>query len=76
MKRNELVEIKKMEIKAIHDRVGLVRVELAGLVIDKNIGKLKDLRSIRNKRKDLSQMLTILRQKELLIQMEAQNVSK
>lgn len=40
------------------------RNELARLVLDKNSGKLKNMRSIFNKRKERARILTVLRQKE------------
>jgi len=39
-------------------------------VMDKNMNTLKNLKQMRNKRKDLSQTLTILKQKEIIAQLE------
>jgi len=43
---------------------------VAILVIDKNTNKLKDKKAIFKKRKDLAKVLTVLRQKELLNELE------
>lgn len=70
MKRNDLAEIKKMDILSLQQRVGKEKNELASLAIDKNIGKLTNLKSIKNKRKNVAQILTVLKQKQLLQQLE------
>ncbi|EKD91516.1 MAG: hypothetical protein ACD_30C00002G0013 [uncultured bacterium] len=75
MKRNQLNETKQLDKTALLELVKKTRNEIADLVLDKNMSKLKDLKSISKKRKDLAQMLTVLRQKELLEVLE-QKVSK
>lgn len=42
------------------------REELAQLTLDKNTGKLKNLRSIFHKKKAIARILTTIRQKELI----------
>lgn len=69
MKRNDFQEIKGLSIKAITEKIKAAKKEIADLVIDKNMSKLKDLKSISKKRKDVAQMMTVLRQKELLEQL-------
>lgn len=71
MKRNELVQIKGLDIKELREKVKSFRKDLADLVFDKNRSKLKDVKTISKKRKDLAQVLTVMRQKELLEQLEA-----
>ncbi len=70
MKKNDLTDIKALEIKTLRDRAKKVKSEIADLILDKNMSKLKDLKSISKKRKDLAQVLTVLRQKELLEELE------
>lgn len=70
MKRNDLAEIKKIDASEIKDKVKKFRKEVAGLVLDKNTGKLANLKNIKSKRRDIAQMLTVLRQKELLEKFE------
>lgn len=74
MKKNEFAEIKKMDIKAVAQKVKKMKSEIAGLVIDKNMNKMTNLKLIKNKRRDIAQILTVLKQKNLLKEMEEKNV--
>lgn len=71
MKRNDLLEIKKLDQKELIDKVKNLQSGVAELKFSKNMGKLKDVRAVYKKRKDLAQVLTILRQKQLLKELEA-----
>lgn len=71
MKKNDLVEIKKLEETSLKDRAKLLKGKIADLIMDKNMGKLKNVKVISNSRKDLAQILTILRQKQLLSELES-----
>lgn len=71
MKKNDFVQIKGLDVKELRLRVKAIKSEIADLISDKNMKKLKDLNSISKKRKDLAQVLTVLRQKELLKQLES-----
>ncbi len=70
MKKNELTQIKGLDIKELRGKVKVIKDELANLTIDKNMKKSKDTKIISKKRKDLAQILTVIRQKELLNQLE------
>ncbi len=70
MKKNDFVQIKKLEIKELKEKVKAVKKEIADLTLDKNMKKLKDLRMISKKRKDIAQILTVIRQRELLAKLE------
>lgn len=70
MRKNDLAEIKKMNVSEVKDRVKKVRKEIIGLVLDKNTGKLANLRGVKSKRRGVAQMLTVLRQKEILAELE------
>ncbi len=74
MKRNELKEIKGLEIKVINVRVKKAKDELADLIMDKNMKKLKDIKAVDKKRKDIAQILTILRQKQLLEKLRKEQI--
>ena len=74
MKRNELKEIKGLEIKVINVRVKKAKDELADLIMDKNMKKLKDVKAVDKKRKDIAQILTILRQKQLLEKLRKEQI--
>lgn len=71
MKKQQLKEIKEVGVAELKRKLGLYKKELASLVLDKNSKKLRDIKAVYKKRKDIAQVLTILRQKELLQQMEA-----
>ena len=70
MKKNDFLEIKKLDIKALLDKAQKAKVELAGAIMDKSMNKLTHSKIIKNKRKEIAQILTILRQKELIKQLE------
>ena len=67
MKRTQLNEIKNLEAKTILAKIADVKKELVKLQLEK---KVKDLKSKAKKRNDLAQLLTILRQKQLLEKLE------
>ncbi len=71
MKKNDLNQIKALSVKELFDKAKLIRKELAEVVFDKNMNKLKDLKAVSKKRKDLAQVLTVMKQKELLEQLES-----
>ncbi len=78
--KNKNVEVKTMEIKDLSAQTKKVRLELADLLIQRNAGKLTgsqnpggDLKAAGKKRKEVARMLTVLRQKELVAEMETQN---
>lgn len=70
MKKNEFVIIKGLDIKELRLKSKAFKKEIADLTMDKNMKKLKDLKSIDKKRKELAQVLTVLNQKELLAKLE------
>ncbi len=70
MKRNEYLQIKGLDIKELKVKVKTLREEVGSLVLDKNTRKLKDLKIISKKKKELAQVLTVIRQKELLSELE------
>lgn len=70
MKKNEFVIIKGLDIKELRIKLKVFKKEIADLTMDKNMKKLKDLKSIDKKRKELARVLTVLNQKELLAKLE------
>ncbi len=70
MKRQQFMEIKQLEIKDLLARLTAAKLEVADLVLDKNMKKLKDVKVISKKRHDIAQMLTIIKQKQLLGEIE------
>ncbi len=71
MKRSQLIEIKQLAVKEILTKVLVSKKELSDLILDKNMDKLKDKKVVAKKKKDIAQMLTIARQKQLLGEIEA-----
>lgn len=76
MKKNDLAETKILDDKALGKKASSLQQEISELVLDKNIGKLKDIKIIFKKRKDLAQVLTVLRQKQLLGELQKQEEKK
>lgn len=76
MKKNDLIKIKGLDLKELRGKIKTLKMEIANLVLDKNMKKMKDLKAIFKKRKDLAQILTVIRQKQLLLQLEATNEKK
>lgn len=70
MKKKEFIQIKGLEATELKVKAQALKAEIADLTLDKNMKKLKDLKIISKKRKDLAQVLTLVRQKELLAQLE------
>lgn len=70
MKKNEFAEIKKMDMKALRQKVKFLKGEITNLIIDKNMHKIANLRLIKTRRDELAQVLTVLRQKFLIAIME------
>ena len=70
MKKNNLTEKKKMDVGSLKSEAEKVREEIAGLTMDKNTAKLTNLKAVKNKRRDLAQILTVVKQKQLLQELE------
>ncbi len=76
MKKNDLAEIKKADDKLIKEKVAKLYKEINSFVLDKNMGKMTNKKEIKNRRKDLAQILTVKRQKELLAAFEGEKEVK
>ncbi len=72
MKKTEFVEIKKMDIPALKEKAKKIKEEIAGLIIDKNMNKMPNLKLIKSKRNELAKTLTVWQQKRLLQELEQQ----
>lgn len=70
MKKNEFAQIKNLDVKELKDKAKSLKGEIGKLTMEKNMKKLKDLKMISKKRKDLAQILTVVRQKQLLEELE------
>lgn len=76
MKRNDFVQIKGLDLKELIVKVNTLRGEIANLVLDKNMKKLKNVKMVSKKKKDLAQILTVIKQKELLKKLELSKEEK
>ncbi len=63
-------EIKVLDIAALVAKAKALKIEIGDLIMDKNISKLKDLKSIDKKRKHLARVLTTLNQKQMIEALE------
>ena len=71
MKKNDFIQIKGLDIKDLKDKAKAQRSEIEKLTMDKNMKKLKDTKQVTKLKKDLARVLAVLRQKELLSQLES-----
>ena len=71
MKKQEFAQIKRLDLKELKSKVKTLQDEIASLVLDKNMKKLKDLKMVSKKRKERAQILTLIKQKELLQELES-----
>lgn len=63
MKKTELKEIKSKNLTDLKNKTQQLRTELVQIMIEKSLGKLKDVHKFRSKRKEIAQILTFLTQK-------------
>lgn len=66
MKKNDFIEMKALDTSALGARAKKLRKEIADLILEKNINKLKDVKIVSKKKKELARVLTILNQKQLI----------
>jgi large subunit ribosomal protein L29 len=59
-------ELRQKTLSELRDEAAQVREELAALRWDLSLGRLKDVSKIKRTKKRLAQILTIIRQKEVL----------
>ncbi|MBI4038289.1 50S ribosomal protein L29 [Candidatus Daviesbacteria bacterium] len=70
MKTNDFKKLKNLTMEEIKQKAQEAKKELAKLVMDKNMKKLKDVKAVSKKKKELAQLLTLGRQKQLLSELE------
>lgn len=70
MKKNELTTVKNLDISQLKEKAKALKKEIADLTLDKNMKKLKDLKLISKKRKEIAQLLTLIKQKEIIGKLE------
>jgi len=65
MNKDNLKKLREKTTKELREDVEKTRKELFSLRMDKSIGRLKNLRSITTKRKEIAVIKTIIKEKEL-----------
>lgn len=76
MKHKDLLDIKALDAVSLLEKSKKLREDMAEMILDKNMNKVKDLKSVSRMRKDLAQILTIVRQKQLLNELEIKPLVK
>lgn len=76
MKKNDFIQLKTKTLPELLEKVREKRAEADNLVLDKGMNKLKDLKLIKKRKKDLAQILTVLRQKQLFESLESKAEKK
>lgn len=62
--------MKNLGIKELAEKIRGLKKDIANLVMEKNMKKLKDLKMIYKKRKETAQILTLIKNKQLLAKLE------
>ena len=70
MKKNTLMELKKSDIQTLQIKAKELGTKAQNLLLEQSLNKLTDKKALSKARHDLAQTLTILRQKQLLAQLE------
>ncbi len=65
MKRKDLVDLKTKEVKDLNKILGDKKAELEKIMVNVSVGKEKNLKKAKNLRRDISQILTIVQEKEI-----------
>lgn len=63
-------EIKVLDIAALIARAKALKIEINDMVLDKNINRIKNLKTMSTKRKEMARVLTVLGQKTLIASLE------
>ena len=71
MKTQEFKQVKTLGVDELKVKLVKAQEDLAQLVLDKNMKKLKDLKSLSKKKKEIAQFLTIIKQQELIKDLES-----
>lgn len=76
MKKKELSQLRTKSIDELAKTAAQLNEEIAQLSLEVKVGKHKNVRTIKNKRRELAQVLTVLREKELLSETEMEEAEK
>ena len=65
MKIKQLNELKQQEASALHKKAEDLEKEIVKIRIELNMGKIKNVHSIKNKKKEIAQIKTVINMKNL-----------
>lgn len=65
MKKKEIKELQLKTNEELKKMTDEAKAEIKKLTVEKNTGKQKNVNLVRNRRRDIARLLTIVRQKEL-----------
>lgn len=65
MKKNELSQAKSETLQELRKKLKEKKQELAKVRLEISTGKIKNKRASKNLRKDIAQLLTLIREKEI-----------
>lgn len=68
-------DIKVLDVAALLSKAKALKTEIRDSVLDKNIGKVKNLKSISRNKKDLARILTVVSQKQAIAALEPRTES-
>lgn len=69
-------DIKVLDVEALLAKAKGLKIEINDLVLDKNINRVKNLKSISAKKKDLARILTVVNQKQAIAKLETSDKSQ
>lgn len=71
MKRNDLATLRQKEVKDLEKMLKEKKAELAKIGVNTALGKEKNVKKAANLRREISQILTIIRESQILKKEEA-----
>lgn len=66
MKRKELLSLRTKDIEDLSGQVSKKRLELTKIKAEMKVSKEKNLKKVKNIRRDLAQILTVINEKEMI----------
>lgn len=66
MRKKDLQKLREENIGKLNELARQKRIEILKLKAETRVGREKDFKKVRNLRKDLAQILTMIREKELV----------
>jgi ribosomal protein L29 len=73
MKKKDFTELKKKDLKALNKLISEKKAESLKIKVAAVAGKEKNLKIFSNLRREIAQMLTLVKEKQILEKLEEQN---